>query len=149
MGFVDLSNFYLDSSAIMQGQRGASSENTEQQASTAAGASDAQTAGQPAGFFGGSLTSIVLIYGAVIGGFYFLSIRPQRKRQKQVQEMQEALKVGDDVITSGGFFGKVADINADTFVIEFGTNKGVRVPVRKSDVFAAKSAPDAEGKKQD
>jgi len=76
-----------------------------------------------------------IIWGAVIVGFYFLTIRPQRKRDKQMKEMQATMKVGDNVVTSGGWYGKIADVGHDCFIVEFGTNRGVRIPVRKSDVL--------------
>jgi len=75
------------------------------------------------------------IWALVIVGFYFLTIRPQRKRDKAMKEMQSSIKVGDNVVVSGGLFGRVADLGQDCFVVEFGTNRGVRIPVRKSDVL--------------
>jgi len=71
----------------------------------------------------------------VIVGFWFLTIRPQRKRDKQMREMQSNLKAGDNVITSGGMFGRIAEVGHDCFVVEFGTNKGVRIPIQKSNVL--------------
>lgn len=75
------------------------------------------------------------IWILVIAGFYFLTIRPQRKRDKQMKEMQSNISVGDNVLTNGGMYGRVADIGHDCFVVEFGTNRGVRIPIRKSDVL--------------
>ena len=75
------------------------------------------------------------IWALVIVGFYFLTIRPQRKRDKQMKEMQSTLKVGENVLTSGGMYGRIADVGQDCFLIEFGTNRGVRIPIRKSDVL--------------
>ena len=75
------------------------------------------------------------IWAAVIVGFYFLTIRPQRKRDKKMREMQSSLKVGDNVLCSNGFFGRIADVGDDCFVVEFGTNRGVRIPIRKTDVL--------------
>ena len=75
------------------------------------------------------------LWALIIVGFYFLTIRPQRKKAKQMQEMQSAIKVGDSVLTSNGLFGKIADIGHDCFVVEYGTNRGVLIPVRKSDVL--------------
>lgn len=93
-----------------------------------------------AGFFGGGdMMSMLLIYAAVIGGMYFLLIRPQRKREKTLREMQSSLEVGDDVITSSGFFGNIVSIGDDSFIIEFGSGKGVRIPVRKQDVIGKQS----------
>jgi preprotein translocase subunit YajC len=90
---------------------------------------------------GGMFSSIwmIVIWGAVIIGMYFLLMRPQRKREKKMKEMQASIKTGDDVITTGGFFGRVADIGEDCFIVEFGTNRGIRIPVQKSDVLGVRS----------
>ncbi|GAA0601643.1 preprotein translocase subunit YajC [Virgibacillus siamensis] len=61
-----------------------------------------------------SLSPIILMF--VI--FYFLLIRPQQKRQKQVKQMQTDLKKGDEVITIGGFHGVVHAIDENTVVIQ-------------------------------
>lgn len=79
------------------------------------------------------------IWALVIVGFYFLTIRPQRKRDKAMREMQGGLKVGDNVLTNGGMFGRIADIGEDCFVVEFGTNRGIRIPIRKGDVLGVQS----------
>src|SRR5690625_5284269 len=60
-------------------------------------------------------TLIPLILMFVI--FYFLLIRPQQKRQKQVQEMQDALEKGDAVVTIGGLHGIVHAIDEGNVVI--------------------------------
>jgi len=78
---------------------------------------------------------IFVLWGGVIAVFYFLTIRPQRQRDKKMKEMQSTIKVGDNVLCSGGLFGRVADVGHDCFVVEFGTNRGVRIPIRKSDVL--------------
>ena len=79
------------------------------------------------------------IWALVIVGFYFLTIRPQRKRDKQMREMQSAINVGDNVLTSSGMYGRIAEMGEDCFLIEFGTNRGVRIPVRKTDVIGIKT----------
>jgi preprotein translocase subunit YajC len=79
---------------------------------------------------------MLLVWGAVFAGMWFLMIRPQRKREKQMKELQAAITTGDNIITSGGIFGKVADVGEDCFIVEFGTNKGIRIPVLKADVVA-------------
>ena len=81
---------------------------------------------------------IWIIWIAIFVGFYFLLIRPQRKREKQRQEMVSAIKAGDNVLTTGGLFGKVVDVGEDSFLVEFGTNRGLRVPVFKNDVLGVR-----------
>ncbi len=82
--------------------------------------------------------NIIIMYAVVIAAAYFFWIRPQKKREKSIKEMQAAIKAGDNVITSSGFYGKIVSVGEDCFVVEFGTNKGVRVPVNKTDILAVR-----------
>lgn len=50
--------------------------------------------------------------------FYFFMIRPQQKRQKQVEEFRKSLQKGDKVTTVGGIHGKIREVKETTFVIE-------------------------------
>ncbi|WP_100011930.1 preprotein translocase subunit YajC [Lentibacillus sediminis] len=61
-----------------------------------------------------SLSPIILMF--VI--FYFLLIRPQQKRQKQVRQMQNDLQKGDTIVTIGGLHGIVHAIDEDTVIIQ-------------------------------
>ena len=54
---------------------------------------------------------------------YFLMIRPQKKKDKQVQEMRRSLSVGDEIVTIGGICGKIVKTKDDTFVIQVGAGK--------------------------
>ena len=96
----------------------------------------------PAAGSGGMLDSIWVwvFYAAVIVGMYFLLFRPQRKREKKTREMQATMKVGDNVVTSGGLYGRITEVCEDCFVIEFGTNRSIKIPVQKTDVVAIKDA---------
>ena len=58
---------------------------------------------------GGGL-SMILIFVAVIAIMYFLMIRPEKKKQKKVEAMRDALKVGDNITTIGGIDGDVVSI---------------------------------------
>ena len=115
-------------------------------AATAADATG-QAAEGGAGFFGSGGLSMILIYALLIGGMYFLLIRPQRKREKTMRELQASLQVGDDVVTSSGFFGNIVSIGENCFVVEFGSGKGVRIPVRKTDVVGKQSPYTTPGSK--
>lgn len=87
-------------------------------------AEGAQAAPQnPFGFF----LPLILIFGI----FYFLLIRPQQKKAKEHELALEKLKVGDDVITAGGIFGKVSRIDSGNKVIIEIADK-VKVAVVKS-----------------
>jgi len=77
----------------------------------------------------------ILMIVALFAVMYFFMIRPQQKKQKEVQKMREALKTGDKVLTAGGIYGKIKEIDGATFLIEIAD--GVRVRVEKSSVYAA------------
>jgi len=66
-----------------------------------------------------SLLPLILI----IAVFYFMIIRPQRKREKENREMLASLKVGDNVTTIGGICGKIVAIRDDILTVEVGTDK--------------------------
>ena len=75
-------------------------------AATTAAAGEEVTAVGTAGALIGSLFPLILMF--VI--FYFMLIRPQRKKDKQVKEMLAALKHGDRVCTIGGIYGTITGI---------------------------------------
>lgn len=89
---------------------------------------------------GGFFTwSTILLWVGMFGALYFFLIRPQSKRNKMQTAMQQGLKVGDRVLTASGFYGKIVDVGTDAFMVEFGDNRGIRIPVRKSDIVGVKS----------
>ena len=84
---------------------------------------------------GGSGWSMLIMMLALFVIMYFFMIRPQQKKQKEVQKMRESLKVGDRIITSGGVYGKIKEIEDTAIIVEIA--EGVRVKVDKASVFAA------------
>ena len=54
---------------------------------------------------------------------YFLMIRPQKKKDKQIQDMRKSLQVGDEIITIGGICGKIVKTKEDSFIIQVGADK--------------------------
>lgn len=85
----------------------------------ASAAEATQASEQGAGGIGAIISSFLpLILMIVV--FYFLLIRPQRKRDKEKRAMLDALKVGDKVVTIGGICGKVAKIKDNYVFIETG-----------------------------
>ena len=91
---------------------------------------------QSAGGFGAF--GLILYIIGLVALFYFFAIRPQKKREKELKTMQDGVKLGDWVMTSSGFYGKVVDITDQVFVVEFGTNKSVSIPVKKSEIMGNK-----------
>ncbi|MCR5584155.1 MAG: preprotein translocase subunit YajC [Lachnospiraceae bacterium] len=83
----------------------------------------------------GTLTlPVILGYVVIFGGImYFLIIRPQKKQQKQQDELMNSLEIGDSVCTTGGFYGVVIDkVDENVIIVEFGSNKNCRIPMKKT-----------------
>ena len=99
-----------------------------------AGANGAVPEASPGGLF--SMMWPILLMLPVM---YFLLIRPQRKQAKAAKEMQESLRVGENVMTSSGFFGKIVGVGTDAFLVEFGQDRGFKVWVRKADIAGVRS----------
>jgi preprotein translocase subunit YajC len=86
-----------------------------------------QGAPQP-GPGGGLIQFLPMIFIFVI--FYFLLIAPMRKRQKALSQMVDTLKKGDRIVTSGGIYGEIAGVDADTVILKVADN--VRIKLAKS-----------------
>jgi len=71
---------------------------------------------------GGGLMSTLIMFGLIIGIFYFLILRPQQKRQKERQKLLDAVKKGDKIITSAGLHGTVAGLDDKTLLIQVADN---------------------------
>jgi preprotein translocase subunit YajC len=82
----------------------------------------AQSEGSPLGAF----VPIILI--TLI--FYFLMIRPQQKKQKQLEALIKAIEKGDNVVTTGGLHGKVVGVTDDVLTLDIGEVKGERLKVK-------------------
>ena len=78
--------------------------------------------------------------------FYFFMIRPQQKKQKELQKQRDALKKGDKVITAGGIYGIIKEVQETTFLIE--VSKDTTLKVDKGSVYVsaeeAQQAPKEE-----
>ena len=72
----------------------------------------------------------LLMWVAVFGVFYFLLIRPQKKKDKMLKEMRENLSVGDKVTTIGGIIAHVAKVEENAVILEIGPNR-TKVPFEK------------------
>jgi len=70
-----------------------------------------------------SLVSTVLPLVVVFGLMYVILILPQKKKEKKVKEMLNALEVGNNVVTIGGIIGKVVNIKDDEVTLETGVDK--------------------------
>ena len=72
----------------------------------------------------------IVMWIAVFAVFYFLLIRPQKKKDKQLKEMRESLNVGDKVTTIGGIIANVAKVEENCVILEIGPNR-TKVPFEK------------------
>ena len=92
----------------------------------------------------GGLIMLLVFYVLVIGGmFYFIAYRPQKKEQKKIAAMLADLATGDVIVTTSGFYGVVIDITDEDVIVEFGSNKNCRIPMKKSAIAEVEKA-DAE-----
>jgi preprotein translocase subunit YajC len=71
--------------------------------------------------------TIIVFLVAIFAIFYFLMIRPQRRRQKEHQQMMDELKRGDRVITAGGIYGVVESISEDNIIMKVESGTTMRV----------------------
>lgn len=99
-------------------------------------------AGAPAG--GPPALVTVLPWVLMFVVIYFLLIRPQQQKAKQHQTMLANLKKNDDVITSGGLYGKVVGLADDVVTLEIAA--GVRVRVSRPQISAVLTATRADEK---
>jgi preprotein translocase subunit YajC len=76
---------------------------------------------------------------AIFGIFYFLVLRPQSKKAKDLQKMLSELKKGDDVSTQGGIIGKITGIKDNEVTLQ--VQEGVRIRVLRSAVTGVYNAP--------
>ena len=93
----------------------------------------------PAGDKGGSSWTMFFMLGAIILVFYFFMIRPQQKKQKQLQNFRDTLKRGDKIVTIGGIHGKITDVQEGTFIIE--VEDGTKLKIEKAAVAVDPNAP--------
>ena len=76
---------------------------------------------------GGFDWTIIIFLGLIFGVFYFLMIRPQRKRQKEHQELVQELQKGDKVVTAGGIYGQIESLSDDSVVLKIESGATIRI----------------------
>lgn len=83
---------------------------------------------------GSPFTMIILAFAIM----YFFMIRPQRKRQREIENFRNSLQVGQEVVTSGGLYGKIKQVDNNIVSVEVAHNVVIRVD--KSAVYANPAA---------
>ena len=84
---------------------------------------------------GGSGMSMILMMVAIFAIMWFFMIRPQQKKQKEIQQFQNALQEGTPVVTGGGIYGTVKSIDLAKNTVEVKIARDVVITVDKGSVF--------------
>ena len=82
--------------------------------------------------------SFLIMMVAIFAIMYFFMIRPQNKKQKEIQNFRKNLTVGQDVITAGGIYGKIKDIDDTSVMLEIAS--GVKIKIDKNSIYANAAA---------
>lgn len=90
----------------------------------------------------GGLMGMLLPLAVFVVIFYFLIIRPQKKRQRKHEEMLASIRPGDQIVTAGGFFGIVKAVKDDSYILEI--DDGTRVRVLKSSIQMKRMSGEVE-----
>ena len=83
-------------------------------------------------------SSLILMVVMVVA-MYFLMIRPQKKRQKEEQNMRDAVQVGDEITTTGGIMGRIVTVKEDSIILETGADR-VKIKLHKSAIYTNDTA---------
>ncbi len=85
---------------------------------------------------GGFDWTVIVFLVVIFAVFYFLMIRPQRKRQKEHQQLTQGLKRGDRVITAGGIYGEIDVLDEESVVLKI--ESGGRIRVARSSILGVR-----------
>lgn len=88
-----------------------------------------------------SILTMLIPLALMIVIFYFLIIRPEKKRGKKMQEMLNNLEVADEVVTTGGIIGRVLRVTDDTVLIETGSDR-TKIRILKSSIAENRTVHD-------
>ena len=76
---------------------------------------------------GSSIVPMIVFLVLIFGAFYFLMIRPQRKRQEEHQTLVQELQKGDRVVTAGGIYGQIESLSDDSIVLKIESGATIRI----------------------
>ncbi len=85
---------------------------------------------------GGNGMSMILMILLMFIIFYFFILRPQRKRQKEIEKFRNSLTLGDNVVTASGVYGKVKSLNEGEPYITIEIANGVTIKIDRNFVYA-------------
>ncbi len=84
---------------------------------------------------GGGMTGTLIMMAVLFAIIYFFMIRPQNKKQKEIQKFRNSLQVGQEIITIGGIHGTIKSINDVANTVEIEVDKGVKITFEKSAIM--------------
>lgn len=101
---------------------------------------------------GSTMWIMLIVYGAIIAGIYFLLIRPNSKKKKEEQKLRDSVDIGDEITTIGGIMGRVVSVKeeTDSIVIETGADR-TKMQIKKwaiSTIDSDKELPDEKSDKK-
>lgn len=83
---------------------------------------------------GGSSLFFIIMMVAIFAIMYFFMIRPQNKKQKEIMNFRKNLEVGQSVVTAGGIYGKIKELEDNVVVLEIAA--GVKIRIDRNSIFA-------------
>ena len=83
---------------------------------------------------GGGNFSMIIMMVAIFAIMYFFMIRPQQKKQKEIMNFRNNLTAGQEVVTAGGIYGKIKDLDVNTVTLEIAS--GVKIKIDRNSIFA-------------
>ena len=105
---------------------------------------DSTGAGMGATGTWGTIIMIVIMFAV----FYFFAIRPQKKQEKETQQMRDALSIGDEIVTIGGIVGIITNITEETITI-ISSRDRTRIQLLKSSVSRVQVSANATESQED
>ena len=92
------------------------------------------------------LPQIIMIV-ALFAIMYFMLIRPQKKKDDEIRKMRDSLKVGDEILTIGGIYGKIVRIKDDRLTIQVGSDR-TKIDVAKWAINNLEKDTESKGSKE-
>jgi preprotein translocase subunit YajC len=89
--------------------------------------------------------SMILMLVAMFAIMYFFMIRPQQKKQKEIQKFRNSITKGQEIITAGGIYGVVRDVDEANQILIVEIANGVRVRIDRNTVFATGTSLNSVG----
>ena len=93
---------------------------------------------------GGTAFSAILPFVAIFALFYFLIIRPQQRQSRERKKMLAEVKRGDSIVTTGGIYGRVINVDGDDLTVEIA--KGINIKMVRSGISEKTDSAAADGK---